>query len=322
MAQPACKKALVTGGAGFIGSHIVRRLLDLGTEVSVIDDFSMGRPENLSDSVQFFKGDILDQALVRKALSGVEVVFHNAARVSIRNSFDAVSEDTETNVLGTVNLLKESGRAGIKKFIYASSMAVYGENGTAILDEDSPKNPASPYGVGKLAGEMYTRRISAYYGFQNAVLRYFNTFGPRQTLTPYVGVITIFIKNLLSGRAPVIYGDGSQVRDFIFADEVAEANILAMRSAKDDCTVNVGTGRGTSVAEVAKMLIERIDPRMEPEFATLPKGEPKDSVAEVSRAKELLGFEAKSTLQEKIDSVIEWNRGFYSGRLRSAVQAK
>ncbi|MBI5467797.1 MAG: NAD-dependent epimerase/dehydratase family protein [Deltaproteobacteria bacterium] len=308
MPRAEYKKALVTGGAGFIGSHIVQRLVDLGIEVSVIDDLSMGRIENLDKGVRFFHGNILDSGLLKRSLHGVEVVFHNAARVSIRNSFDAIYADAETNVMGTVNLLKESGLAGIKKFIYASSMAVYSEGKTAVLGEEHPKRPASPYGVSKLAGEMYTERMAAHYGFQNIVLRYFNTFGPKQTLTPYVGVITIFINNLLAGKAPVIYGDGSQVRDFIFVEDIAQANIIAMQSLTNNCAVNVGTGKGTSVAEIARMLIEKINPGIEPEYARAPEGEPKDSIALVSTAKDLLGFEAKFALKDKIDTVIEWNR--------------
>ncbi len=308
MPRAEYKKALVTGGAGFIGSHIVQRLVDLGIEVSVIDDLSMGRVENLAKGVRFFHGNILDTGLLKRALHGVEVVFHNAARVSIRNSFDAIYDDAETNVIGTVNLLKESGLSGIKKFIYASSMAVYSDGQSGVLGEEHQKRPASPYGVSKLAGEMYTERMAAHYGFQNIVLRYFNTFGPKQTLTPYVGVITIFINNLLAGKAPVIYGDGSQVRDFIFVEDIAQANILAMQGPTNNRAVNVGTGKGTSVAEVARMLIDKINPGIEPEYAAAPEGEPKDSIALVSAAKDLLGFEAKFTLKDKIDTVIEWNR--------------
>lgn len=308
MPQADYRKALITGGAGFVGSHIAERLQALGLDVAVIDDLSVGTMENLPVGVSFFRGSILDAALLKKVLDGVDVVFHNAARVSIRNSFDAVFDDAETNVMGTVNLLKESGRAGIKKFIYASSMAVYSDSSYIALGEDSPKRPSSPYGVSKLAGEMYTEQMSRFYGFENVILRYFNTFGPRQTLTPYVGVITIFINNLLAGRPPVIYGSGNQVRDFVFVGDVAEANLLAMLKPVNNLVVNVGTGMGTSIAEIAGMLIERINPRIKPVYAPLPAGEPKDSIALVMNAEDILGFKAKSSLVEKIDTVIEWNR--------------
>lgn len=308
MRQADHKRALVTGGAGFIGSHIAQKLLNLGMEVFVVDDLSMGRQENLPKGVRFFHGSVLDERLLKKALTGVDAVFHNAARVSIRNSFDAIFPDAETNVMGTVNLLRESGRAGVKKFIFASSMAVYSDNASGSLGEESPKKPSSPYGVSKLAAELYTERMSAHYGFESVVLRYFNTFGPRQTLTPYVGVITIFINNLLAGKPPVIFGDGKQVRDFIFVEDVAEANILAMQRPVKNAVVNIGTGRGTSVEEIAGMLIERINPRLVPAYAASPDGEPRDSVALVNNAKQLLGFEAKSALKDKIDTVIEWNR--------------
>lgn len=308
MRQADHKRALVTGGAGFIGSHIARKLLGLGMEVSVVDDLSMGRLENLPEGVRFFHGSVLDERLLKKALTGVDAVFHNAARVSIRNSFEAVYQDAETNVLGTVNLLRESGRAEIKKFIFASSMAVYGDSASASLGEESPKKPVSPYGISKLAAELYTERMSAHYGFESVVLRYFNTFGPRQTLTPYVGVITIFINNLLAGKPPVIFGDGRQIRDFIFVDDVADANILAMQRPVKNAVINIGTGKGTSVEEIAGMLVERINPRLAPAYAPPHEGEPGDSVALMDKARQLLGFEAKSSLKDKIDTVIEWNR--------------
>lgn len=304
MAQPY-KKALVTGGAGFIGSHITKRLKTLGMEVAVIDDLSMGKRENLAEGVEFFEGSILDKNILRRSLDGVDVVFHNAARVSIRNSFDDIYGDTETNVLGTVNILRESGKAGIRKFIFASSMAVYGERARLPIAEDAPVEPISPYGAGKLAGEMYVRQLSRYYGFESVILRYFNTFGPGQTLTPYVGVITIFINNLLQGRPPLIFGTGDQVRDFIHVSDVAEANVLAMARPIDGTVMNIGTGSGMSVNEIASILLERLRPGLEPMYAPLPMGEPKDSVADIMRAKRLLGFDPQTRLQHAIGEVVE-----------------
>lgn len=298
-------KALVTGGAGFIGSHIARRLKALGMEVAVIDDLSMGKLENLPDGVEFHHGSILDAGLMKKALKGVSVVFHNAAKVSIRNSFDDICGDTETNVLGTVNCLREAGKAGIKKFIFASSMAVYGDRARLPVAEDGVLEPISPYGAGKLAGEMYVRQLARYYGFESVVLRYFNTYGPGQTLTPYVGVITIFINNLLQGRPPMVFGTGSQVRDFVYVGDVAEANMLAMTSSVDGAVVNVGSGRGTSVNDIAKLLISRLGQGLEPLRAPLPLGEPRDSVADITRARNLLGFNPLTRVEYAINEVIE-----------------
>ncbi len=302
------KKALVTGGAGFIGSRIVRRLLDRGIEVSVIDDLSMGRIENVPQGVEFLKASILDVSALRRAVAGADVVFHNAARVSIRDSFDSVYHDAETNVMGTVMVLKTAGRAGIKKFIYASSMAVYSDREPKPLKEEAMLEPLSPYGTGKLAGEFYTVQMGRHYGFDTVALRYFNTFGPGQTFTPYVGVITIFINELLHGRRPVIFGSGEQSRDFVYVEDVAEANIRAMESSVSGCAINVGTGRPTTVNDVARLLIEKLSPGMEPEYGPPREGEPGDSFADTERIKEVLGFVPPPSLEERIDEVIEWNR--------------
>lgn len=299
------KKALVTGGAGFIGSHIARRLKALGIEVAIIDDLSMGKAANLPDGVEFHKASILDRKGLKKALNGVDIVFHNAARVSIRNSFDDIFGDTETNVLGTVNVLREAGKAGIKKFIFASSMAVYGDRARLPVTEEGALEPISPYGAGKLAAEMYVRQLSRYYGFESVILRYFNTYGPGQTLTPYVGVITIFINSLLQGRPPLVFGTGEQVRDFVYVGDVAEANILAMKRQLDGVTINVGTGRGTSVNDIATLLLNKLAASLEPMRAPLPLGEPKDSVADITRARRLLGFDPRTSLEQAIGEVIE-----------------
>lgn len=299
------RKALVTGGAGFIGSHIAERLISAGMDVTVIDDLSVGRIENMPKGARFYRASILDPSVVSKSLEGVDVVFHNAARVSIRNSFEDAVKDTETNVLGTVSLLKECARAGIKKFIYASSMAVYGSGAALPLVEDSGLSPESPYGTGKLAGESYLRQISGHCGFEGVVLRYFNTYGPRQTFTPYVGLITIFITRLLQGKPPVIFGQGTQIRDFVHVRDVAEANLQAMIKANHGAVINVGTGVGTSVVEIAGLLLNKLAPEIDPLFAPIPPGEPIDSVADVSTMARILGFVSTRRLSEMLGEVIE-----------------
>jgi len=303
------KRALVTGGAGFIGSRIAAGLVEKGIEVVVIDDLSMGKAENVPEGARLVVGDICDEASLAAALEGVDVVFHNAARVSIRNSFDDVGEDTRTNVLGTVALLRQAGRTGgggVRRFIYASSMAVYAPDSSLPINEGAALNPISPYGAGKLAGELYTKHLAAFFGFEHVILRYFNTYGPGQTPTPYVGVITIFTRNLLAGKPPVIFGEGRQVRDFVHVSDVAEANLRAMEMAPDGAVINVGTGKGTSVGEIARILIERISPGMRPEYGPLPRGEPIDSVADTGELTRLLGFAPRAALDERIDGVIEW----------------
>lgn len=307
------KKALITGGAGFIGSHIARRLLELGMEVSIIDDLSMGKLMNIPKGAVFYHGSILDQIALREAFEGVDIVFHNAAKVSIRNSFENVSTDAEVNLFGTIEVLKEAGRKKIKKIIYASSMAVYGNNQELPIKETNAADPSSPYGVSKFAGEKYTRLMADYYGFESVILRYFNTYGPMQTLTPYVGVITIFISNLLNGKPPVIFGSGGQVRDFISVYDITEANMLAMSKSVNGRTFNIGTGIGTSVNAIADILIKKIDPKVKPLYVSAPIGEPMDSVADITEAKSALGFEPKRKLSESIDAVVDWNRSALSG---------
>ncbi len=314
--MPRFKKTLVTGGAGFIGSHIAGRLRLAGMEVAVIDDLSMGKRENVPDGAEFHHASILDRKALQAALEGVDVVFHNAAKVSIRNSFDDIYGDTETNVLGTVNVLREGGKAGIKRFIFASSMAVYGEGARLPVAEDGMLEPISPYGAGKLAAEAYVRQMAGYYGFESVVLRYFNTYGPGQTLTPYVGVITIFINNLLMGRPPMVFGTGEQVRDFVYVGDVAEANLLAMERAPDRAVLNIGSGKGTSVKRIAGILLEKLGADFEPVQAPLPLGEPKDSVADISKARRLIGFAPSTRLEHAIGEVIESVRR--SGQLARA----
>lgn len=308
MKRPSFKRALVTGGAGFIGSHIAELLLRQGLEVTVLDDLSTGSVLNIPPGARFYQGSLLEDAILRESLSGVDVVFHNAARVSIRNSFDGAREDAETNILGTIELLKESGRAKIRKFIFASSMAVYDGDAEVPIHEERRLLPVSPYGCSKYSGELYTALLSGHMGFDSIVLRYFNTFGPRQAFTPYVGVVTIFITNLLKGKPPVIFGDGRQTRDFVHVGDVAAANVLAMESDIRHGVFNIGSGKGTSVNEVAGMLIERLSPGVRPVYAPPQPGEPRDSVADITEAGKKLGFKPRFTLRDKIDEVIGWCR--------------
>lgn len=297
------KKALVTGGAGFIGSHIVDRLIDLGIETIVIDDLSMGKKDNVSGKAKLVVADILDYEVLKKVMQGVDIVFHEAAKVSIRNSFDNFYNDSNVNIMGTVNVLRAIVENKVKKIIYASSMAVYGNNKLPI-SEDSLLEPISPYGVGKLASEKYCLLMGKFSRFDVVCLRYFNTYGLRQTLTPYVGVITIFIDRLLKNQPPVIFGNGRQVRDFIHVDDVVEANILAMNRDIDSAVLNVGTGIGTSVNQVAGMLVKKINPGTKAEHAPERAEEPADSIASNTQAKKLIGFKARFKLEERIDEVI------------------
>jgi UDP-glucose 4-epimerase len=207
------------------------------------------------------------------------------------------------NVMGTVNVLRIMAEEKVRRLVYASSMAVYGDN-PLPLDEDGPLEPISPYGVGKLASEKYALLLARHAGLECVVLRYFNTYGPRQTWTPYVGVITIFLNRLLGGEAPVVFGDGEQVRDYIYVGDVAEANLRAMAWPGRSGVFNVGTGIGTSVNQLARLLADRLGSPQEPLHAPSAAGEPADSVAGTGKAERELGFRARGRLDERIDEVI------------------
>ena len=303
------RRALVTGGAGFIGSHVVDRLLQNGMQVVVLDDLSVGRRENVSPEAQLVVGDVRDPQAVAAATSGIDVVLHLAAKVSIRASVVGFYEDAETNLMGTLNVLRCCAAAGIKRLVYASSMAVYADAQEPVpLTESYPTVPLSPYGVAKLASERYAMLVAGRSGFQAVALRYFNTYGPRQTFTPYVGVITIFIQHLLRGEPPTIFGDGEQCRDFVYVGDVAEATFRAVASDVSGEAFNVGSGVGVSVNQVAALLCSRLSPDISPRHAPRQPGELRHSVADISKAQRLLGYVPHVWLEEKLDEIIAWNR--------------
>lgn len=299
-------RALVTGGAGFIGSHIVDALIKEGVEPVVLDDLSMGKKENIPRGVKFIKASILDDKKLHSALEGVDVVFHEAARVSIRASVSQFLSDAQTNIMGTLNLIDQLKSSKVKKLIYASSMAVYGEARSLKIAEDHPLNPTSPYGISKLAAEKYCLELVGAKGIDVVALRYFNTFGIRQTHTPYVGVITIFINRLLENRPPVIFGNGKQIRDFISVKDVARANILSMKCTCKKEVFNVGTGIGTSVNQIADLLLKYFGNKFSKQYAPEQLGEPGSSIADISKTQKALGFKADIRLRENIPEIIEW----------------
>lgn len=305
--QKQYKKSLVTGGAGFIGSHVTEKLLQRGIEVIVLDDLSVGKTENIPRKAELITGDICDPNVVQRALSGVDIVFHQAARVSIRDSFRGFVEDAHTNIMGTVNILKCMVGSGVRKFVYASSMATYGDAMYLPIDEKHPLEPTSPYGISKLASEKYILCFCEYLGINPIILRYFNTYGPRQTMTPYVGVITIFIQKLLRGEDLPIFGDGTQVRDFISVDDVAATNLLAMDYTGPFQIFNIGTGIETSINSLAQILKKIMNKSNKVNYLPTQQGEPSGSVADISMARNELGFSPRWSLEEKLPEVIEWN---------------
>jgi UDP-glucose 4-epimerase len=299
--------ALVTGGAGFIGSHLTRALLADGRRVTVLDNLSVGRRDVVPEGARFVHGDVRDEAAIGDALAGVDCVFHLAAQVTIRGSFDRFHEDLDTNVMGTARLLRAVDRTQIKWFTLASSMAIYSDaDSPAPIDESHPKRPLSPYGVGKLAAEDISHQILGARGVPFTATRFFNTYGPGQAYTPYVGVLTIFITRLLHGESITIFGDGEQQRDFIHVNDVV-AGTMATPGC-DPGRYNLGTGRGTTLNQLAAMVVAKLAPGQQPRHADAQAGELRFSVADISAARRALGFSPRHSLAQDLDDVIAWVR--------------
>jgi len=307
-------RVLVTGGAGFIGSHLVDRLLAEGFEVTVLDDFSAGRMENISchkDEGEFclVRGDVRDVGLVEKVVEGVDAVFHEAALVDVALSVEDPVLFDEVNVVGTLNLLKACVDSGVERFVFASSAAVYGDSKPAEKREDMLPEPISPYGVSKLAAENYVQVFNELYGLETVCLRYFNVYGPRQGFrSSYSGVITAFVSRLLKGEPPVIHGDGEQTRDFVHVNDVVSANMLALESKNAVSGVfNIASGSAVSVCELAKVL-QRITSmeRLRPVFAEQREGDITHCLGEISKAEEVLGFHPKIRLQDGLSRLVKW----------------
>ena len=305
-------RVLVTGGAGFIGSHLVDRLMGEGFEVVVLDDFSSGKGENLNQhfgkaNFCLVEGDVRNKADVRKALKGVDVVFHLAAIVSVDFSVKNPLLVNEVNVDGTLNVLRESLKAGVKRFVYASSCAVYGEPVHLPINEEHPAKPLSPYGVSKLAAEHYCRVFHEVYGLETVCLRFFNVYGSRQVIGPYSGVVMNFIDRLKCGKQPIIYGDGEQTRDFVFVKDVADACAGAMRC--EDCVgevINVGSGMETSINELANVLVGLFGLRdVTPVYAEPKAGDIRRSCADLSKAERLLGYKPSKSLVEGLATLLK-----------------
>lgn len=299
---------LVTGGAGFIGSHIAEELLEPSRgEVLILDNLSVGKRENVPDGASLIEGDLKDREILRQILPGIDVVFHNAAFVSIRGSFEKLEKDLEVNCMGTLNLLRESAEAHVKKFIFASSMAVYGDAKMLPVCEEVPPVPNSPYGLSKVRGEMYCRIFQEKFGIQTIVLRYFNTFGPRQTPSAYVGVLTTFINQALDGRPLTIFGDGRQSRDFVGVKDVARANILALDCPQSGI-FNVGSGTEVTINEIAEEILRYIGGG-ERVHLPAPPGEVPRMLADIERARKILGFVPQEEIKKSIPGLIEeWKK--------------
>ena len=302
-------KALVTGGAGFIGSHLVEGLVRRGHEVRVFDNLSTGSLDNLApvrDAVEVVIGDLRDDEAVNRAVEGVEVVFHQAADPSVPRSISHPRDCYDINVLGTLNLLAAARDAGCRRVVFASSCAVYGNDPRQPKSEELPPAPESPYASSKLAGEELCQVFTRVYGLEAVALRYFNVYGPRQSPDgPYASVIPRFIADLRGGARPCVFGDGEQTRDFIFVGDVVEANLRA--ATADEAVgevVNVGSGRSTSLNTLLTVLAPLIGNTVEPIYEAERPGDVRHSLAETSKARRLLGFEAQTSLAEGLAQTV------------------
>lgn len=304
---------LVTGGAGFIGSHIVEALVRRGDRVRVIDNLSTGFLANLEpflEAIEFFEADLLDQEAVRQAVQGVDCVFHQAALASVPLSIEQPLKTHAACATGTVTLLDAARRAGVRRVVYASSSALYGDRPTSPKRETDLPAPISAYGAAKLAAEYYCRAFSATFPIETVALRYFNVFGPRQDpKNPYAAVIPIFITAILAGRPPVIFGDGGQSRDFTFVGDVVQANLLAADApAAANQVMNVATGRSITLLELLAGLNEVMGTDIPPTFAPPRPGDIYESTADITLARRLLGYEPRVSLIDGLRQSIEYYR--------------
>ncbi len=290
-------KFVITGGAGFIGSHIAKHLISKNHEVTIVDNLSRGRLENLSgfeEKIEFQKIDILNLDSLKKIISDSDGVFHQAALTSVPESFIQKEKYHNVNVVGTENIFKLAKEFG-KKVVYASSSSVYGNTSVIPITEDFDKNPINPYGITKLDDEKLAKKYHDL-GVSIIGLRYFNVYGIGQT-SDYAGVITKFFDQIKFNQSTIIFGDGSQSRDFVSVEDVAKANLFSMESNTDFSFLNIGTGIPTSVKELAQLMINLSGKSLEIKYDKLPQGDVKESLADVSLAKKLIGWNYETSLK-------------------------
>ncbi|HEV8002721.1 MAG TPA: SDR family oxidoreductase [Planctomycetaceae bacterium] len=305
-------KYLVTGGAGFIGSHLVASLIERGETVRVIDDLSTGRADNLAHlsakRMEFVRGDVADSKAVADAVRGIEVVFHHAALASVPRSIELPLETHAACVTGTVALLDACRREGVRRVVYAASSSCYGNQEQMPKTESQLPQVLSPYAAAKLAGELYCESFAACYPLETVRLRYFNVFGPRQDpKSPYSAVIPLFVSALLEGRRPTIFGDGSQSRDFTHIDNVVAANLKAASAAGVSGKVyNIACGSSLSVLDLLKEICGLMGKPFNPEFRPARAGDVQHSWADISAAQRDLGYAPTKDLHEGLRETVEW----------------
>lgn len=307
---------LVTGGAGFIGSHLVDALVDSGYAVRVLDDLSMGNRTNLEGvAAELIVGNVADEDVARSAVEGTRCVVHLAAARAVGLSIDDPIGSDRVNTGGTVNILTAARDAGVERVVFGSSSSVYGGSAPLPTPETAPLHPRSPYAVSKMAGEHYCRVFSELFELKTTVVRLFNVYGPRQRPdSPYAAAIPLFIEALLAGRRPLVYGDGKQTRDFTFVTDVASAIVRAIETDTGAHDVfNVAAGGRHSLLELLGTLADITGAAPEPEFASSRPGDVPDSQADIAKAREVLGWRPETSFREGLRATVDWIRSYRSG---------
>ena len=307
-------KVLITGIAGFVGSALAHECAARGYEIRGIDNLCAGNLDNIADieEIEFFRGSLTNRRLLRNLCTDVDIVFHQAALTSVAGSIEDPATSHIANSDGTLNLLLEARRQGVRRVVYASSSGVYGHSDILPKTETMLPVPMSPYAVQKLSGEYYMQCFARVYGMETVTLRYFNVFGPRQPAnSPYSGVLARFITSMLAGVAPDIYGDGTQSRDFTFIDDAVRATMLAARADAAEVggqVFNIGSGHRHSVLETYSILSEIISFKKDPRFLPARPGDIRQSQADITRAREHLGFEPQVSFRDGLERTVEWYR--------------
>jgi len=304
---------LVTGGAGFIGSNIVRALTKRGDRVRVLDNFSTGKRENiipLSDHIELVEGDIRSYHIVREAMDDVDFVLHQAALPSVPRSINDPITTNDVNVTGTINILNAAHKTSVKRVVFASSSSIYGEIGVLLKTEDMLPQPLSPYAVSKLAGEKYCQAFTRLYGLETVCLRYFNVFGPHQDPTSqYSAVIPMFIRAMKNNEPATVFGDGEQSRDFTFVENVVEANLLACKEELENTSgeiFNIACGKRITINELVNSINENLKTSIKPVYTESRPGDVKHSLANIGKAQQFLNYNVKVDFRQGLKNVIDY----------------